>query len=36
MRAAVAPAEAIFLDAKIESELTEMTSEEAKEFWRMV
>ena len=32
MRAAVAPAEAIFLDAKIESELTEMTSEEAKEF----
>ena len=32
MRAAVAPAEAIFLDAKIESELTEMSTEEAHEF----
>ncbi len=32
MRALVAPAEAIFLDAKIESELTEMTPEEAHEF----
>ena len=32
MRALVAPAEAIFLDAKIESELTEMSPEEAHEF----
>jgi ribosome-binding ATPase len=32
MRAAVAPAEAIFLDAKIESELVEMEPDEAKEF----
>ena len=32
MRALVAPAEAIFLDAKIESELTEMEPEEAHEF----
>ncbi len=31
MRAAVAPAEAIFLDAKIESELGEMEPEEARE-----
>ncbi|MFZ0530245.1 MAG: redox-regulated ATPase YchF, partial [Propionicimonas sp.] len=32
MRALVAPAEAIFLDAKIESELVEMEPEEAREF----
>jgi len=32
MRAAVAPAEAIFLDAKIESELVEMEHDEAKDF----
>jgi GTP-binding protein YchF len=32
MRASVAPAEAIFLDAKIESELTEMSTDEAHEF----
>ena len=32
LRGAVAPAEAIFLDAKIESELTEMAPEEAREF----
>ncbi|MCC6495402.1 MAG: redox-regulated ATPase YchF [Propionibacteriaceae bacterium] len=32
MRALVAPAEAIFLDAKIESELVEMETEEAREF----
>ncbi|MGC3994174.1 MAG: redox-regulated ATPase YchF [Propionicimonas sp.] len=32
MRAIVAPAEAIFLDAKIESELVEMEPEEAREF----
>jgi ribosome-binding ATPase len=32
LRAAVAPAEAIFLDAKIESELTEMEPEEARDF----
>ncbi len=32
LRTLVAPAEAIFLDAKIESELTEMEPEEAREF----
>ena len=32
MRAVVAPAEAIFLDAKIESELVEMEPDEAREF----
>jgi ribosome-binding ATPase len=32
LRAVVAPAEAIFLDAKIESELTEMEPEESREF----
>ena len=32
MRAAVSPAEAIFLDAKIESELVEMEHDEAKDF----
>jgi len=32
MRAVVAPAEAIFLDAKFESELIEMTEDEAREF----
>jgi GTP-binding protein YchF len=32
MRAIVAPAEAIFLDAKLESELVELTDEEAAEF----
>ncbi|MGA4670896.1 redox-regulated ATPase YchF [Propionibacteriaceae bacterium Y1923] len=32
MREIVAPAEAIFLDAKFESELVEMTDEEAREF----
>ena len=32
MRALVAPAEAIFLDAKIESELVEMEPDEAREF----
>ena len=32
MRALVAPAEAVFLDAKFESELVEMTEEEALEF----
>ncbi|HEY5820340.1 MAG TPA: redox-regulated ATPase YchF [Propionibacteriaceae bacterium] len=32
LRAVVAPAEAIFLDAKIESELTEMEPDEAREF----
>jgi ribosome-binding ATPase len=32
MQVAVAPAEAIFLDAKIESELTEMDPDEAREF----
>ena len=32
MRALVAPAEAIFLDAKIESELIEMEPDEAREF----
>jgi GTP-binding protein YchF len=32
LRALVAPAEAIFLDAKIESELTEMEPDEAREF----
>jgi len=32
LRALVAPAEAIFLDAKIESELVEMDAEEAREF----
>jgi GTP-binding protein YchF len=32
MRALVAPAEAIFLDAKLESELVELTDEEAAEF----
>jgi ribosome-binding ATPase len=32
LRAVIAPAEAIFLDAKIESELTEMEPEEAREF----
>ncbi|WP_460742860.1 redox-regulated ATPase YchF [Mariniluteicoccus endophyticus] len=32
MRAVVAPAEAIFLDAKIEAELAEMEPDEAKEF----
>jgi len=32
LRAAVAPAEAIFLDAKIESELVEMEPDEAREF----
>src|SRR3954453_18662772 len=32
LRAIVAPAEAIFLDAKIESELTEMEPDEAREF----
>ena len=32
MKALVAPAEAIFLDAKIESELVEMDAEEAREF----
>lgn len=31
MRALVAPAEAIFLDAKIESELVELEPEEARE-----
>src|SRR4029077_6582358 len=32
LRALVAPAEAIFLDAKIESELVEMDADEAREF----
>lgn len=32
MRAVVAPAEAIFLDAKFESELVEMDADEAREF----